>query len=151
MNEERRKASWRTWYANNKAKLNAKRKQRYHASQEVREKAINRQKNYRERTAGTHDSVHLRLVAGKKREVFRIGDASEQVGRDEQTLRKWEKQGLIPKPIVASKHRYYTQNQINLMRKLAELIDQLRYPTGQEALDIAVTDMSKEIATKWSG
>lgn len=146
---ESRKASWSKWYENNKSKHNEARKARYHADPEVRIKAINRQKSYRERNAGQHDKSHVRVVAGKKREVFRIGEASSQVGRDEQTLRKWEKQGLVPAPTVVSKHRYYTQNQINLMRELAELIDKLRYPTGQEALDLAIKKKSKEISTKW--
>ena len=47
-------------------------------------------------------------------EMFTIGELAQRLDRQRQTLRKWEKQGLIPQAIYRSKagRRLYTKNQI---------------------------------------
>ena len=48
-------------------------------------------------------------------EMFTIGDLAQRLDRQRQTLRKWEKQGLIPQAIYRSgaNRRLYTKNQID--------------------------------------
>lgn len=46
--------------------------------------------------------------------MFTIGELAQRLDRQRQTLRKWEKQGIIPQAIYRSgaDRRLYTKNQI---------------------------------------
>ena len=48
-------------------------------------------------------------------EMFTIGELAQRLDRQRQTLRKWEKQGIIPQAIYRSgaDRRLYTKNQID--------------------------------------
>jgi DNA-binding transcriptional MerR regulator len=89
------------------------------------------------------------MVAGNNKEVFRIGKVAEMIGRSDQTIRDWEETGIIPKPIVQSAHRYYTQSQVIMLRELADVISLLR-STSRKDLDSVVAVKSAEIHSKWS-
>ena len=47
-------------------------------------------------------------------EMYTIGELAQRLDRQRQTLRKWEKQGIIPQAIYRSgaDRRLYTRNQI---------------------------------------
>jgi len=57
----------------------------------------------------------------KNMPLYPIGIAAELVGTTDQTLRLYEKQGLI-KPARRNKNRFYSENDIKWMRCLRELI-----------------------------
>ena len=65
----------------------------------------------------------MKTVGGKLVRVYRLGEVASMIGRSQQTIRKWEAEGYIPKPIVNSAHRFYTDNQVGLMYELADLIE----------------------------
>jgi len=57
----------------------------------------------------------------KNMPLYPLGRAAELVGTTDQTLRLYEKQGLI-KPARRNKNRFYSENDIKWMRCLRELI-----------------------------
>ena len=148
MSKSPAKAAYDKWYKANRIAYNKARRDKYNSDKDARDKAVKKQRDYRVRTAGV-PKMHFRKLNGKKVEVFRIGEVSKAVGRDEQTIRKWEKAGIIPPPSVEGTHRYYTLKQINLMTEVADLIDQLRSPKNHAALQIALEKKSKEVLAKW--
>jgi hypothetical protein len=54
------------------------------------------------------------VINGVELEMFTIGELAKRLDRQRQTLRKWEKQGIIPQAIYRSgaDRRLYTKNQI---------------------------------------
>lgn len=136
------------WYQKNKAAFNAKRKKQYHDDPGVREKVLSRQRLYREAAKEDPSRVaHVRKAGESERTVYRIGHVAEQIGRDEQVIRIWERKGWIPKPTVSSSHRYYTVHQIGLLRQFAASIDQVRYKTSVRK--VAILKASMEVHALW--
>lgn len=144
------KKSFKDWYADNKADLSAKRKARYHSDPEyrakVKESALEaRRKNPRVSTAG---KSLFKQYKGQQIRVYRVGDVSALIGRKEQVIRQWERNGWIPKPIIGGvTHRYYTEDQVKLLREFAELIDQVRY--SPLSRNLAINTKSVEVWSKW--
>lgn len=54
-------------------------------------------------------------IQGKDVDLFTIGELADQLDRQRQTIRKWEKQGIIPAATFRSKsgRRLYTTKQID--------------------------------------
>lgn len=144
------KKTFKTWYANNREKLSALRKEKYRLNPEIREKAkkgarIRRQEVPRVSTAG---QPLIKTVNGVTQQVVRIGQASEAVGRKEQVLRIWERKKWVPKPAGESVHRYYTMHQITLLREFAQLIDQVRYQPAIRSM--VISTKSAEVWARWN-
>ena len=50
----------------------------------------------------------------KQKIAYSIGDFAKAIGKTEQTLRNWHKEGkLIPFHVSESGHRYYSENQLD--------------------------------------
>ncbi len=62
------------------------------------------------------------IVQGKEVELFTIGELARRLEREQQTIRKWEKAGVIPPTRIRSKtgRRLYTEGQINALVKLVD-------------------------------
>lgn len=119
--------AFQKWYAEHKEEFNRKRKERYKSDKKYRKAIIQRQEIYRENNPreSVQELKHYRNVNGSREEVFRLGAVSQMVGRSEQMIRKWEKDGKIPRPTVPGAHRYYTMSQVKLLIEFAELMDQV--------------------------
>lgn len=63
-------------------------------------------------------------------EMFTIGELAQRLDRQRQTLRKWEKQGIIPQAIYRSgaDRRLYTKNQIDA---IVECVERFKIKQGQ--------------------
>lgn len=59
-------------------------------------------------------------MSSYKKPVYTIGIASEKVGVCAETLRIWERRGLI-KPQRLGKDRFYSEFEINRLKKIKEL------------------------------
>lgn len=129
MATDNRRQSFSKWYDGNKDKLSQKRATKYKTDPAYRQAALDRSAKQRKENPRPKQTVeqHFREINGQTVEVFRIGTVASQIGRDEQTIRLWEERGLIPKPTAPGKHRYYTRQQVSLMRELAETIGFSRY------------------------
>lgn len=139
------------WYEANKEKLSAERKAKYNNDAEYRQASLQkaaewRAKNPRVSRVGVPSK---RMSNGVLTEVFRITAAGKMIGRSDQTIRDWEDEGIIPPPTVVSAHRFYTRNQIELMKELADLINLVRYQ-GLEVLQTAMDSKSSDIHSKWN-
>jgi len=55
------------------------------------------------------------IINGVETELFTIGELADQLDRQRQTIRKWEREGIIPAATFRSKsgRRLYTRKQIN--------------------------------------
>lgn len=135
------------WYSKNKVAFNKKRQEKYAADKELRERAVLRQREYRKNNPSRVRTDSTRVVGGRPQTVQRIGAVAEVIGRTEQVIRMWESKGLIPKPTVKSTHRYYTENQVALMKGLAETMDEVRYKPSIRAA--AISKKSSEVHLLW--
>ena len=61
-------------------------------------------------------------VNGKEVELFTIGELADRLDRQRQTIRKWERDGRIPKATFRSKsgQRLYTQAQIDAVVRVVD-------------------------------
>lgn len=141
------KTAYRKWYQSNKQAFNAKRKAKYHSDPEVREKAINNAKKYRESNPREKEEKHFREINGKQVEVFRIGATAEFIGRSEQSIREWQRKGWIPPCTIDSDHRYFTIKQIKLLQEFADFVSQVRY--DRAIRELAIKKKSSELYMKW--
>lgn len=64
----------------------------------------------------------LKLPNGETLELFYIGALAEALGRDSNTIRRWEIAGVIPDPCFKDKFgkRLYSQEQIDAIVRCAE-------------------------------
>lgn len=62
------------------------------------------------------------IINNKELEMYTIGELAQRLDRQRQTLRKWEKQGIIPQAIYRSgaDRRLYTKNQIEAIVSCVE-------------------------------
>ena len=127
--DKRRRTSYRRWYDNNRADYNEKRRQRYREDQEYRERQIECSLQTRRDSDGTPSSRPVvKLVGGVEVKVWRIGQLSHKVKRSPQILRQWEKRGWLPRGGAGGNtHRYYTQDQVRLVKRLVRVADKYRY------------------------
>jgi hypothetical protein len=142
--------AYRKWYQKNREEFNRKRAEAYAADPEKRAAAQVKQKIYRDtKPRNPEPGQHFRLIKSQHVEVFRIGTVAEMIGRDEQTIRSWERKGYIPKPIVKSAHRFYTTKQVALMQEFGEISTAVRWKRKLSA--IALPKKIKEIKALWAG
>ena len=54
------------------------------------------------------------MIGGEETELFTIGELADQLDRQRQTVRKWEREGIIPAASFRSKagRRLYTREQV---------------------------------------
>lgn len=94
------------WYNANKATFNQKRKERYHADPELRQKIIQQSLAFR-------TSKRSLISEGI---TYTVTEAAEALGMSAQTLRKWEQQQLIPSAKNGVGIRRYTEKQVELLK-----------------------------------
>jgi DNA-binding transcriptional MerR regulator len=64
------------------------------------------------------------LLQDKQIEAYPVGELARRLGRTSQTIRKWEKDGVLPKAgRDASGRRGYTAEQINVIVQLVHSVD----------------------------
>lgn len=146
--EEKKGEAYKRWYRKNAAAFNLARKAKYHNDPEVRATAIERQRAQREKNKDRpRNPDQLREVGGKQVKVVRIGELCAMVDRFEKTIRNWEARGYIPKPTVPGTHRYYTMNQVSLIREFSDLVNEVG--RDKELRDYALGKKVAEITLKW--
>lgn len=147
--EGRKKTHYNEWYKKHAKEYNAKRREQYAADPELRRKRAEAAREQRRRKASLPkpDSGRIyRELNGRRVEVVRIGTAAESIGRTVQVIRGWEAKKLVPPPVFPSGKRYYTFYQVELLRELAETINEYRY-SKERAKQVA--RVSKRIHQLW--
>lgn len=107
---EKNRAGVRRWYRENKEEYNEKRRERYAANKEAREKARQRAQAYRDANPTIERQLY-REYNGKRVPVFSTGQVAQEMERSPQMLRNWEKEGMIPASVFPDRHRLYTAKQ----------------------------------------
>lgn len=142
---------YKEWYAKNKDRLSQQRKVRYQADPAVRDKALERQKVYRE----THDrpstrgAPKFRAINGIPIQVYRISESAEMIGCSIEFIRKYENEGVIPRPLVDSTQRYYTIEQIKRMKAFYLLMNELKYNKDAALKEAAIEKHRAEMLAGW--
>lgn len=98
------------WYAKNRQRLSEKRRERYQSDPELRKRMI---ENATRRRAETRK-------APPDGYTHTFDRTSKELGVPVWTLREWRRKNYFPEPLEFGRGVYFTQNQILLMKKLAE-------------------------------
>lgn len=106
------------WYAENKERVNRRRRRKYHQDPKYRRKVLQQSRDYRE-TLRSMPQVKMprfqkpleREVDGGKIQLFSVGAFSQFLGRSVQSINHWEKLGVLPKTPYRDNRgfRYYTR------------------------------------------
>lgn len=141
-------SAWKKWYQENREAYNAARKKRRDSDPDLREKLAAAQRERRaKQPRPDKDEPRYKIINKQQVAVFRIGYVAKACHRSEQIIRIWEREGKIPKPSVPGGHRYYTQNQLNLLIEFSELLDEVRY--DPKVRSVAVDHKVAEIKANW--
>lgn len=77
---------------------------------------------------GWDERPKVKVVNGESMEFFTTGQLAQALGREAVTIRKWERDGIIPKPMYhksgsggdpRGRRRYYTRDQVEGIQKIA--------------------------------
>ena len=152
------------YYAENKSKLLAAKKKRYEEDPEYREaikarareskrRQTEQRRKERERNKDREKPLRFRVQVGDTEvevRMFTAGQLAKRLGRKTQTIRVWERKGLIPEAIYrnASKDRLYTELQVRLIVKA---YDKAERDFGENAVSnrIASTNFSALVFKIW--
>ena len=121
--------SWshREYYRTNRDKLLRARRRRYRNDPAYRRRAIAQaQRRYKEVVRGTRASVNRRVIVNAKgQEFYSIGMLADAIGRGVQTIREYERRGIVPMPLHFDVRgwRLYTAGQADLMRNVFLAVD----------------------------
>lgn len=121
----------KAYYRQNSEEISEKRKQKYESDPEVREKAVTKSREYREkvreerggidmrgRKQGPLDPREIELPSGKTVRAYSSGHIVEELGIAKSTLRKWIKEEKIPvTPYWLKSGRWWTQRMLNALVK----------------------------------
>lgn len=138
--------SFSDWYKLHGARLNEKRKQRYHSDPEYRKKVLetNQQSRKQRKLADDAPAKPPRVkkeverwktvtvsINGIEVELYTVGALAEALGCSIQAIRLWERQGVIPPSTVRSGKgengdRLYSKDEIEEIRKILEAQGRLR-------------------------
>lgn len=140
---EKNREGVRRWYHANKDEYNAKRRERYAANKEAREKARERAARYREENPTIERQLY-REYKGKRVPVFSTGQVAQEMGRTPQMLRNWEKEGMIPDSVFPDRHRLYTAKQKGGIMNLAATIQASGGAWAHPDVKKAVAKLHKE-------
>jgi len=138
----KKRAQSRDWYNQNREEYNAKRRERYAANKDAREKARMRAARYRDQKPAVQRRL-TRELNGTQVKVFSTGQVAEKIGRTPQMLRNWESNGLIPECVFEGKQRLYTTKQVELIIHLAYVISQNGGAWTGDKVDKAVARVHK--------
>lgn len=110
MNATEGKTPFQRWYNRNKEEFNRKRTARYHNDPLYRASVLGHIKTSRIKKEAERVTPNSLTIV----------EASIEIGRTPQTIRKWEQDGHIPSVVDKGLHRRYTPNQVELMKELAK-------------------------------
>jgi hypothetical protein len=127
MTDDKKGFDYKTWWDENRERVNAKRRERYASDPEYRKKQQEHTKKWKQRRRELNASqprqrsrTMTMKLEGREVEMHTIGVFSERVGKSVITLREWERQGFIPQtPFRSSRgDRLYTDDMIETVNRI---------------------------------
>ena len=109
------------WYESKGEDYNKRRRTKYRSNPDYREKCLQNAREYREKITKGHKPIRSKDIEWKDSyiTVYSLGHVAAYVDRARISILRWEENGLIPVPVIPGKVRWYTENQCNLIGKLA--------------------------------
>lgn len=145
-------SSFTEYYAKNRDAFNKRRRDRYKNDPEYRAKVNGQTAAYRKRVADNEiEYVPIIVkVKGKSRKLWRMGKLCEVCERPSDTVRRWEALKLVPKPYMQGRHRLYSMNQINLVKRLSKWMainsHKIQHDKSKKK---ELRELVREIKSKW--
>lgn len=133
---KKKSAAYRQWYEQNKERVASQRKARYENDPEYRQRILDNRKKQRQREkeARQRREVQGNVLENRKLKTFKvnsdlgscvstfysIGQLAKELGVAVPTLRKWERDGVLPLPIYRTEgqHRLYTEDQVSIIKEV---------------------------------
>lgn len=140
-------SAYQRWYSRNKEEFNKRRRERYRTDPSIKARLSELQREARANKP-PNKKARIEFIGSSKVAVYRVGEVTKRVGVAIVTIRKWEREGLLPPPAFVSRHRYYTNNQISLIKEFYELAIEMKYKREEEREDVLLKK-SKEIYAHW--
>jgi len=120
-------AYYRDWYAKNRERIAAKKRERYQKDKAYRDAVIQRARDRAKKLTGSGEAqkgtVRSLVVDGVRRDVLTSTAVATMAGRTRRVIQAWEDAGWIPQPTLPGDHRCYTRGQAQLVRKVALALD----------------------------
>lgn len=154
MSDEQREY-YKRWYAKNRDERNRRRRERYAEDDDYRERELDRRMDYEKRgpKADSEKGVLLRTHKGSEVQVFRMGEVAVWCSTTPDTIRKYERGGMIPSPLFSGSHRLYTDRQCELIAEVVDFFREHRWAwqhRGKEAeVDRERSALKKRVAKEW--
>jgi hypothetical protein len=157
---KKKSAAYRQWYEANKERVAAQRKARYENDPEYRERILENRKKQREREkeARQRRAIQGNVLENRKLKTFKvnsdlgscvstfysIGQLAKEIGVAVATLRKWERDGVLPLPIYRTdgQHRLYTEDQVSIIKEVF-----LENKQGKWSLKIFKSELNLKLST----
>lgn len=131
MTRESVKRAALNYYYRNREKILQKKKERYINDNLYRERVkelsteSNKRRNELKKLMKNSEKLRKKYwrkfnVKGEVIEFCRINYLAKNIGRTTQTVRLWEKSGMLPKAVIYKNNRYYSKYQFELIVKFWE-------------------------------
>ena len=136
---KKKSASYRQWYEQNKQRVAAQRKARYENDPEYRQRILDNRKKQREKEKHERSRREVKgnVLENRKLKQFQvkhdeygsvvtqfysIGQTAKKLNLAVPTIRKWEREGVIPEAMYRSNggHRLYTLDQVTIIAEVYE-------------------------------
>ena len=131
---------YKPWYEENKKRLSEKRKNRYAADAEFRERCLERSRKRAQAIAQpVTDGCTISFEAAPERIGITIG-----------VLRDWRRKHYFPDPTGRSGRLWFTEDQITLLRKLKTSWYQIAFTSRHRKWE-RLKDLREFIYANWQG
>jgi hypothetical protein len=131
---------YQKWYKNNKEILNEKRRKKYAKDQIYRNKQLAMARVRRQK---------LRAEKATQWEGLTTPQVATLVGRKAQTIRTWEKRGIIPTPPQTDHGvRMYKPHHVTLLKDMVDLMDTY-FTTSRNEFNGRMKTMIDHIKESW--
>ena len=152
------------YYAENKKEISEKKKRRYQEDPEYREKIKARararkkmlaeeRKKQKQHEVDRENPIWFRIEFGDSEipvRMYTIGQLAKRLGRKTQTIRVWERKGIMPEATYRSsaKDRLYTELQVRLIVEAYDRAEE-QFGTGAVSNRIGSTNFSDQVWKIW--
>ncbi len=150
MADEKKKWDYSEYYDRNRNDINRKRRERYAKDQAYRDKVVKSAVEAKSKKVEERGGKVVREYEGQEVLGYRIGTAAQMLGKSVPTLRFWESEGLIPKPIFEGFQRVYTVFQVTLMQNLVLRLNEAE-EKGLEEVRKVKEEQQGHIHQHWKG
>ncbi len=130
--------TFKEWYAENKEDLLRKRRERYRKDKAYKAKQRAHARAYYDRVERVTEPKDRRIIKSGRTMFLTIGQLSESMNRDIQTIRAYHRNRVLPEPTAFDGRgwRLYTKRQVALITKVFKRFDEGKLKSLAEVAEI---------------